>query len=218
MMHAIFVFQGAVRGILAYESSGDKLYDYQCGYATEQTRWYEAVTAGYMFYDFWVSVRAYGFTMQGVFPSLMLHHINILICFAFGLKFNIGFYFMLNFMTNEMSQPFLHTSWIFSKIGVPQKHPLMIVNGLLLFTTWMGSRFFFNLYILYVMVTKGSTFDPRNVVGLGTLCAIVHVGVNAYWCYLMLQQVVALIKGKPTGPKPSVVVVEDNIDRSKKID
>jgi hypothetical protein len=74
-LHAIFVFQGAVRALMAY--SPPKLEDpymiYQCGYNTELARFYEAVTLGYMFYDFWVCIRAYGFTMSGIFPSLMIN-------------------------------------------------------------------------------------------------------------------------------------------------
>ena len=230
MLHAIFVFQGAVRGLYAWTPTNDNTYDLQCGYVTDLSRWYEAVTLGYMFYDFWVSVRAYGFTWEGVFPSLMIHHINILICFAIGLKFNMGFYFTLAFMTNEMSQPFLHTSWIFSKIGFPDKHPITVVNSLLLLTTWMGSRFFFNLYILYHLAINNLSWSPLNALGIGGYAAFVHVGCNVYWCYLMMKQVVGLVSKLLRGKKPAsaVATATDNVEKpaadkpkklkSKKID
>ena len=195
-LHAAFVFQGAVRAIWAYTPgpNDSQFQIYQCGYNTDLARWYEAITLGYMFYDFWVCIRAYGFTMTGIFPSLMIHHINILVCFAVGLKFHMGFYFTLNFMTNEISQPFLHASWFFIKCKLPQKHPLNIINGLLLVLTFIGSRFFFNMYIFYELVTRTTSWSPFTTIGIGSIAAVIHVAVNAYWCKQMVDQVTALIK------------------------
>jgi len=201
-LHAAFVFQGAVRAILAYTPTGNEsdFQIYQCGYNSDLARWYEAITLGYMFYDFWVCIRAYGFTMTGIFPSLMIHHINILICFWIGLKFHMGFYFTLNFMTNEISQPFLHASWFFIKCKLPQKHPLNIINGLLLVLTFIGSRFFYNMYIFYLLVTQTPSWNPLVSLGIGSYAAIVHVAVNVYWCKQMVDQIMDMIK-KAKQPK-----------------
>lgn len=201
-LHAAFVFQGAVRSLMAYtpDPSADSFQIYQCGYNSEMARWYEAITLGYMFYDFWVCIRAYGFTMSGIFPSLMIHHINILICFAIGLKFHMGFYFTLNFMTNEISQPFLHGSWFFIKMKIPTKHPLTIINGLLLVLTFIGSRFFFNMYIFRELVIQTPSWNPTGSLGIGSIAAVIHVAVNAYWCKQMVVQIREMLKKKPRAP------------------
>ncbi len=40
------------------------------GGKSEFSFFFIAFTTGYMFYDFYVSLRAYGLTLSGIFPSL----------------------------------------------------------------------------------------------------------------------------------------------------
>ncbi|KAL9643119.1 hypothetical protein ABK040_003918 [Willaertia magna] len=208
-LHAAFVFQGAVRSLIEgggifFNPNNPSDYTllgmqpYACGYYSELGKFYETITFGYMFYDFWVCIRAYGFTLEGVFPSLVIHHFNIMISFLLGIKLNIAFFYTLSFMTNEISQPFLHLSWFLIKSKVPVKHPVSIVNGLLLVTTFIGSRFFVNLFIFYHFVKNTFTFDPRNCVGMGALTAAIHVACNWHWSWLMVKQITEMFgKKKP---------------------
>ncbi|KAF0980443.1 hypothetical protein FDP41_013657 [Naegleria fowleri] len=205
-LHAAFVFQGAVRCLIAggglFFNSNESLLGYQnlvCGYYTDLSRFYMAITFGYMFYDFWVCIRAYGFTLEGIFPSLVIHHFNIIISFLLALKFGMGHYYTLSFMTNEISQPFLHLSWFLIKSKVPQMHPISIINGLCLVLTFLGSRFVFNLVIFVHFVANTLSFDPTICLGVGTWTCFIHVACNWHWCWLMVLQIRDMIvKKKPT--------------------
>ena len=209
-LHAAFVFQGAVRSLMAgggifFNSNpiDDGLLGYQsevCGYYTDLGRFYLAITFGYMFYDFWVCIRAYGFTMEGIFPSLVIHHFNIIICFLLALKLGMGYYYPLSFMTNEISQPFLHMSWFLIKSKVPQKHPISVINGLLMVLTFLGSRFLFNLIILVHYLINALSFDPTNCLGTASWTCFVHVACNWHWCWLMVKQIKEVV-GKQLGSK-----------------
>jgi hypothetical protein len=199
-LHAAFVFQGALRSLL---SPNIVSYDKHCGYATPTSHIYVAITFGYMFYDFIVSLQAYGLTLSGIFPSLALHHVNIIIIFFWNLKSGMGYFFSLAFMLNEISQPFLHFSWILIKMKVKPMHPVSIVNSLCLVLTFIGSRFFYNLYIYYLFIHEIRTFDPRDSDGLGFWTASVHVGVNIYWCRQMVVQIMDMLSKKKK-PEPGV--------------
>ena len=209
-LHAAFVFQGAFRCLLyggGLFFNSDPIDDglvgfqkYTCGYYTDLSRFYMAITFGYMFYDFWVCIRAYGLTLEGIFPSLVIHHFNIIISFLLALKLGMGHYYSLSFMTNEISQPFLHLSWFLIKSKVPQLHPVSIVNGLMLVLTFLGSRFFFNAYIFYHFIEKTFSFQLTNCLGIGTWTCLIHVACNWDWCWLMVKQIKGMIGKKKAPP------------------
>jgi len=79
-------------------------------------------------------------------------------------------------------------------------HPLNIINGLLLELTFIGSRFFFNLYIFYQFVSITPSWDPMVAIGICSYTAVVHVAVNIYWCKKMVDQMMGMIK-KAKQPK-----------------
>ncbi|KAL0481318.1 hypothetical protein AKO1_012749 [Acrasis kona] len=193
-IHAAFVLQGAVRSLMSEKQDTSDLI---CGYVTELSHVYCAITFGYMFYDFIVSYRAYGLTLSGIFPSLAIHHVNIILSFFFCIKFSMGYYFSLMFMTNEVSQPFLHFSWFLIKSGFKPTHPISIINGLLLVTTFLGSRFFFNWWVFYHMVRTADSFSIKTAAGVGVYTGFVHVAVNAYWCLQMVKQIKGMLASKP---------------------
>lgn len=213
--HAAFVFQGALRSILLggglifnstpIDDGLEGLEKHVCAYATDLSRFYMAITFGYMFYDFWVCIRAYGFTLEGIFPSLVIHHFNIITSFFLSLKFGMGHYSSLCFMTNEISQPFLHLSWLLIKSKVPQMHPISVLNGICMVLTFLGSRLFFNLIIFTHFMLNTPSYDPRPAVGMGTWTCITHVACNCYWCYLMIVQIKNVVSAKLSkkGEKPA---------------
>lgn len=181
-IHALFTIYGSITCLLK-----DEYKDIICGY-TDFSSFFLAFTCGYMIYDIYVSIKAYGFTFKGVFPFLMIHHINIIICFLNALYHSLGYYFILFFMTNEISQPFLHGSWFLMKLKVKKNSLLMIINSIFLLITFIGARLFLNTWIWYWLVITTKDFNPLNPMGLGTFCGTIHLLVNYYWCYLFYQQ------------------------------
>jgi hypothetical protein len=107
-------------------------------------------------------IQAYGFTWSGIFPPLMVHHVNIILCFFNAMIFNLGYYYILLFMTNEISQPFLHGSWFFMKLK--WNHWLTKVNQFLLVVTFLGSRAILNTFTGYYLIqtTKTSMLFSSN--------------------------------------------------------
>lgn len=166
-----------------------------CGFS-KFGQFFLAFTTGYMIYDIYVSIKAYGLTMSGILPPLMLHHVNIVFSFINALYFSLGFYFPLWFMTNELSQPFLHGSWFMMKAKIPKTSPVQIVNGILLVLTFLGSRAIVNTIVWYELMIHCGSIIPTHAKGIGGFTGTIHLLVNYYWCYLVIVQLMDTIYPK----------------------
>jgi hypothetical protein len=191
LIHAIMTLIGATWCLLDDKFWVDKV----CGYS-HFAQFFLAFTTGYMIYDIYVSIKAYGLTMSGILPPLLLHHVNIVFSFVNALYFSLGFYFPLWFMTNELSQPFLHGSWFMMRYKISKTSPLSIVNGLLIVITFLGSRFIVNTLVWYDLVMHTQSISPFSAKGIGGLTGTIHLLVNYYWCYLVILQLIDMLKPK----------------------
>eukprot|EP00762_Andalucia_godoyi_P003102 ANDGO_01128.mRNA.1 hypothetical protein len=142
-----------------------------------------SITAGYMFYDFITSYQTYG--LLG-WPTLLLHHVNIFVCFGLGLWGRIGHWVMAAFMTNEVSTPFLHFSWLFIKLRY--KGVFAMVNALLLIVAFQGSRFVWNAFVVW-RTWSALTVFPSQLGWILSIAMVIHAGVNFYWCGLFFKSV-----------------------------
>jgi hypothetical protein len=154
-----------------------------------------------MFYDFYVSLNAYGFTLSGIFPTLgiffhnkALHHFNIILCSFLGLYYSLGHYFILWFMTNEISQPFLHSNWFLMKLGYKNNHIFSKIIGFLLIFSFIISRGFINTFVLLDVYYTSNTVSLYNIKGIATITAFIHIFLNYYWIYLLIIQVIDTLK------------------------
>ena len=93
--------------------------------------------------------------MKGIFPPLMIHHINIIICFFNAMLFSLGYYYILLFMTNEISQPFLHGSWFMMKLKI--NNIFSKINQFFLLITFLGSRAILNTFTGYYLIQTTKT-------------------------------------------------------------
>eukprot|EP00761_Pharyngomonas_kirbyi_P001217 gb/GECH01001220.1/.p1 GENE.gb/GECH01001220.1/~~gb/GECH01001220.1/.p1 ORF type:complete len:281 (+),score=50.33 gb/GECH01001220.1/:1-843(+) len=184
-IHGIIAFQGAAR---LYLLNDDLHVDKNCGW-TDTAEFYISLTCGYMLYDFVLSWKAYG--LFG-FPSILIHHINIVTVFALGLIYKQGFFFMIAFMTNELSQPLLQVSWLLLKMGYQKTSPIFILNTFVLASTFLGSRLFFNSYILWILLS-GIGLVPHRFMVLLSWLALLHCIVNYYWCAKVIRMVAVQI-------------------------
>lgn len=188
-IHALFTIYGSISCLF-----DSKIYlDPVCGYSSFSS-FFLSFTCGYMIYDIYVSIKAYGLTLKGIFPFLMIHHINIIICFLNAIYYSIGYYYILFFMTNEISQPFLHGSWFMMKMNIKKKSKISIINGIGLLITFLGSRLIMNTFVWFWLIQTTNNLNPFNPMGLGTICGTIHLLVNYYWCYLFFIQIMDLLK------------------------
>jgi len=131
-------------------------------------------------------------------------------------SYRIGYFYMLIFMTNEFSQPFLHANWYMAKCKVNPKHPLSIINGILLLVSFISLRFVSNIIIQLSMFHHASwIFDPRDMRGLSVIEGSIHVLLNTYWCYLLLKQVAQLVTGGSGKKKEGATTTASAVDTKK---
>lgn len=193
LMHALIAIYGSFT-CLGHLESGSSL-QVACETNTYCQRAL-SITAGYMVYDAIISYQTYG--LLG-WPTLLLHHVNIFTCFGLGLWGNMGMWVMAAFMTNEISTPFLQLSWLLLKLG-QRGSVLFICNAVSTLVCFVGSRFLWNLFVVYRTWNALQTVPSKMAYTL-SFAMLVHAALNFYWCFLLMRQASSMVGGKRTSKK-----------------
>lgn len=195
-LHALLASYGSLVGVRSLQqvqpqaqvppqlpTAGDVPWVPICAH-TPSAEWFLSVTAGYMIYDFVVSYRTYGWSG---FPSLLAHHLNIAFVFSVALWGRIGYWIMAAFMTNEISTPFMHITWLGLKTHAYRQRWFQASFTALLLT-FLGGRFGWNSYVIFKMFESLFAYPSQLGIGL-SLFALVHAFLNYYWCFQLFKQI-----------------------------
>jgi len=162
-------------------------------------------TLAYLVYDSWSMIRMYGKKIE---KAMALHHIVCISAFVLGLYLNVGTVFMASFIINEISTPFLHFRWYFSRMK-KRDSLLATINNLIFALTYFIFRGIWNTYVVIVLCT--AFYDYRDELHHSSVpfwmiaClppfAISHLFLNYYWLYLIIAHLVH--------PKPASTPTEE---------
>ena len=140
--------------------------------------------------------------------AMALHHIVCISAFVLGLYLNVGTVFMASFIINEISTPFLHFRWYFSRMK-KRDSLLATINNLIFALTYFIFRGIWNTYVVIVLCT--AFYNYRDELHHSTVpfwmiaClppfAISHLFLNYYWLYLIIDHLIH--------PKPASTPTEE---------
>lgn len=162
--------------------------------------------------------------------AMILHHVVCITAFLLGLYLNVGTVFMASFIINELSTPFLHLRWYFSRMKM-RDTKIAFINNLVFAITYLIVRGIWNTYVFYVLC-KGfweyrDGLHGQSVPFAAIAClpffALSHLLLNYYWLYLIALQVVHPKKTAPdetpasTAPSSPVLSAKESDITSSKI-
>jgi len=156
-------------------------------------------TLAYLIYDSYMMIRV---NRQQLSKEMILHHVVCISAFLLGLYLNVGTVFMASFIINEISTPFLHLRWFFSRMNM-RDTLIATINNLTFALTYLVFRGIWNTYVFYVLCKGFWEYRNElhgNAVPFGIIIclpflALSHLLLNYYWLSLIIEQVIH--------PKPS---------------
>jgi len=145
---------------------------------------------------------------------MLFHHILVMIILASGLYYRIGVPYMVIFLLNEISTPFLNMRFILSQLGY-KSHKIYLVNDLIFMILFAIMRVMVNFYLLYdvnhemgfITRLKSSSYynkhgvpkltsNERQVLIILTIGGTVQFLLQVYWMALILRMVIRKMKLK----------------------
>ena len=152
------------------------------------------ITAGYLAYDFLLCLWYY--STFGEFTTIV-HHVLILVAYSCGLYYHFGTFYMGFFLINEVSTPFLNIRWFLFKSSLHEGR-FYEINGYVLALSFFVSRVVLNLlavehmtrgFVRYYAELTSREGLPITILYFLPTLAWIHVLINLYWFWLILDKV-----------------------------
>ncbi|ORX46444.1 hypothetical protein BCR36DRAFT_372277 [Piromyces finnis] len=151
-------------------------------------------TLAYLIYDSYMMIRV---NRQQLSKEMILHHVVCISAFLLGLYINVGTVFMASFIINEISTPFLHLRWFFSRMN---KRDSLIanINNLVFAFTYFVFRGVWNTYVFFVLCKgfweyRGELHKsdvPFCIISCLPIFALSHLLLNYYWLSIIIYRVI----------------------------
>jgi len=169
----------------------------------------------YLLYDL---VMMFRITGKNTSKAMILHHVVCITAFLLGLYLNVGTVFMASFIINELSTPFLHFRWYFSRMKM-RDTKIAFINNLVFAISYLIVRGIWNTYVFFVLC-KGfweyrDGLHGQSVPFAAIAClpffALSHLLLNYYWLYLIALQVVHPKKASSNETPASLLQVHQSL-------
>jgi len=140
-------------------------------------------TYTYMLVDLMIVILFFkGFHRHG--PSLVIHHLVILITYSYGILQSpiFGVYTMVGFQLQELTNPFITIRFFMLELMLPKAAPIYQVNFAIGATIWIVTRIFIGTFVIfryfyYLPSTLGTAWHTI----LAHILAAVFQFLQYYW-------------------------------------
>lgn len=172
-------------------------------------------TLAYLIYDLYMMIKI---NRQQLSKAMILHHVVCIGAFVLGIYLNVGTVFMASFIINELSTPFLHLRWYFSRMKL-RDSMIGQINNLVFAITYLIVRGIWNTYVFYILCTGFYEYReelhnatvPFAIIAFLPLFALSHLLLNYYWLSLIILHI---IKPKKSSNEDNTSSPSSSVDGS----